>query len=184
MKKLIIFLLLSITLYSASERISNIKSIYSEVTETVYLNNEKKEKRYTIEYIAPEYLRKEILFPNVNKGEIFQYENNETKIYIPLFDEVVVEKKRDDFGNFLSIIKNLKEKDKNDSKFRDSYYQKKVKELKYQNTYTARLKEYEIIDGFLLPVKIEIFERENKVAELILKNSKVNKNILKKELLK
>ncbi|MEG0069000.1 hypothetical protein [Cetobacterium sp.] len=183
-KNILIFLLTTISIFSAPAKISNIKDIYSLVKEVTYLNGEKKEKTYKIEYISPDYLRKEIILPNVNKGEIFQYEKGDAKVYIPLFDEVVEEKNSDDVSNFLSIIKDLKNKDLNDKNFIDNYYLKKIKELKYKDSYKIKIKKYEKINGFLLPVELEIFEDNSKLAELKLQNVQVNSGIKRKELKK
>ena len=107
MKNFFMFLVVSSSLFAATNRISNIKDIYSNVKESIYLNGEERKKEYTIEYVAQDYLRKEMSLPNVNKGEIFQYENGESYQYIPLFNEVS-KNKSEDVSNFLSIIKNLK----------------------------------------------------------------------------
>ena len=180
-KKIVVFLLVGTSIFSSPNRISDIKDIYATVEETIYLNGNKKVKEYKIEYISPDYLRKEVISPTVNKGEIFQYENEKSLVYIPLFDEVS-ENNSEDVSNFLSIIKDLKNKDKNDKSFIDNYYLDKVKELKYKDTYKIKIKEYKKIDGYLLPIKMEIFERESKVADLDLKDTKVNSDLRRKEL--
>ena len=106
-KKIVVFLLVGTSIFSSPNRISDIKDIYATVEETIYLNGNKKVKEYKIEYISPDYLRKEVISPTVNKGEIFQYENEKSLVYIPLFDEVS-ENNSEDVSNFLSIIKDLK----------------------------------------------------------------------------
>ncbi|MDX8336253.1 MULTISPECIES: hypothetical protein [Cetobacterium] len=177
------FLLIGTSLIASPNRISNINNIYSIVKETLYLNGEKKTKEYKIEYVSPDYLRKETLSPNINKGEIFQYENGKSLVYIPLFDEIS-ENNSEDVGNFLSIIKDLKNKDQNDKSFIENYYLQKVKELKYKDIYRIKIKEYKKIDGYLFPIKMEIFEKETKVADLDLKDTKINSGLKRKELKK
>ena len=111
------------------------------------------------------------------------YENEKSLVYIPLFDEVS-ENNSEDVSNFLSIIKDLKNKDQNDKNFKDNYYLQKVKELKYKDTYRIKIKEYKKVDGYLLPIKMEIFESESKVADLDLKDTKVHSDLKRKELKK
>lgn len=183
MKKFFMFLVVSSSLFAATNRISNIKDIYSNVKESIYLNGEERKKEYTIEYVAQDYLRKEMSLPNVNKGEIFQYENGESYQYIPLFNEVS-KNKSEDVSNFLSIIKDLKIKDQNDKEFSENYYLEKIKEIKYKDAYTIKVKQYRKINGYLLPIKMEIFEKNTKVAELHLENTKVNSGLKRKELKK
>ena len=180
-KKILLFLLIGTTVIASSKKISNIRDLYSVVKETIYLNGNKKEKEYKIEYISPDYLRKEITAPIVNKGEIFQYEKDKSLVYIPLFNEVS-KNNNEDVSNFLSIIKDLKNKDQNDKNFIDNYYLEKVKELKYKDNYKIKIKEYKKIDGYLLPIKMEIFEEGSKIADLDLKDTKVNSDLKRKEL--
>ncbi|MGL4947462.1 MAG: hypothetical protein ACRC4X_07395 [Cetobacterium sp.] len=180
-KKLFIFIVLIIPIFGSENKISNIKDIYSNVKETVYLNGQKRQKEYKIEYISSDYLRKEIISPNVNKGEIFQDENGSSKLFIPLFNEISVNT-NEDVGNFLSIIKNLKNKDQNDQEFANKYYLEKVKEIKYGDSYMIKIKEYKKINGYLLPIKMQIYEKDIKIAELDLLNTKVNSGLKRKEL--
>ncbi|MGL5088400.1 MAG: hypothetical protein ACRC6Z_02945 [Cetobacterium sp.] len=182
-KKIFIFMVVGISIFGSENRISNIKDIYSNVKEIVYLNGEERKKEYKIEYISEDYLRKEIGYPTVNKGEIFQDENGISKVFIPLFNEVS-ENKSEDISNFLSIIKDLKNKDQNDKDFIDKYYLKKVKEIKYKETYIIKIKEFKKIDGYLLPIKMQLFEKGIKVADLNLQDTKVNSGLKRKELKK
>ncbi|MGL5970885.1 MAG: hypothetical protein ACRCZL_02600, partial [Cetobacterium sp.] len=104
LKKILTFLLISTSMFASINKISNISDLYSNVKETVYINGEKRLKEYTIEYISSDYLRKEIISPKVNKGEIFQEEYGKSLVYIPLFKEIS-ENNSEDVSNFLSIIK-------------------------------------------------------------------------------
>ena len=96
-------------------------------------------------------MRKEITLPKVNKGEIFQYENGVSLVYIPLFNEVNINKSDDDASNFLSIVNDLKNKDNKDELFRNNYYSKRVKELKFKENFSIQIKEYKVINGYLFP---------------------------------
>lgn len=184
MKKIFIFLLLTTIVFASNNRISNINDIYTEIKETVYLNGDKKIKEYNIEYISPDYMRKEITLPKVNKGEIFQYENGVSLVYIPLFNEVNINKSDDDASNFLSIVNDLKNKDNKDELFRNNYYSKRVKELKFKENFSIQIKEYKVINGYLFPIKMDILEKDTKIAELELKNTKINSGLNRKELKK
>ncbi|MGL5000893.1 MAG: hypothetical protein ACRC6J_04140 [Cetobacterium sp.] len=182
-KKIFMFIILGVSIFASENRISSIRDIYSNVKETVYLNGEKREKEYKVEYISSDYLRKEITRPNINKGEIFQEENGVSRVFIPLFDEIS-ENKSEDVSNFLSIIKDLKNKDQNDSEFISKYYLQKIKELKYKDAYIIKIKEYKKINGYLLPIKMQLFEKDIKVADLELEDIKVNSGLKRKELKK
>lgn len=183
LKKILTFLLISTSMFASINKISNISDLYSNVKETVYINGEKRLKEYTIEYISSDYLRKEIISPKVNKGEIFQEEYGKSLVYIPLFKEIS-ENNSEDVSNFLSIIKDLKNKDQNDQSFIKNYYLEKVKEIKYKDSYTIKIKSYKKVDDFLLPIKMELYEKNSKVADLELRDIKVNSGLKRKELKK
>lgn len=181
-KKIMIFLVLSVAIFASSSRISQIKTLSSQVSESTYFTGEKKTKVYNIEYVEPDYLRKEIISPTINKGEIFQYENNKRYIYIPLFDEVTEDGNVDEVNNFLSIIKDLKNKDINDENFSKNYYQKKVKKVKYKDIYEIHLLNFKKVNGILIPIKISIYEGDVKLADLKLEDVKINNGLQRKEL--
>ncbi|MGL4904156.1 MAG: hypothetical protein ACRC34_01470, partial [Cetobacterium sp.] len=119
----------------------------------------------------------------VNKGEIFQDEQGKSLVYIPLFKEIS-ENSSEDVSNFLSIIKDLKNKDQNDQSFKNNYYSEKVKEIKYKDNYVIKIKSYKKVNEFLLPIKMELYEKNSKVAELELRDIKVNSGLKRKELKK
>lgn len=181
-KKILIFLILSITCFGKINKISNIKDLQAIVMEKTELNGEIREKEYTIKYISSDYLRKEVLLPKINKGEIYQYENNKRYVYIPLFDEVTEEKSNDEFNNFLTIINQLKSKDKTDKEFSKNYYSKKIVELKFKDTYSIKIKKFKEIDNYLLPIELEIYDGKIKISTIRLKDIKVNSSLKREEL--
>ncbi len=183
MTLILIWIISQVGLFASYQRIYDIKDLYSVVKETTFINGEEREKNYTIEYIETDYLRKEVTFPNVNKGEIFQYSGNKSLVYIPLFNEVI-ENKSDDKSNFLPIINNLKDKDKNDKNFIDNYYKLKVSELDYENNYKIKINKYGDVNNFLIPIDMDILERGNKVANIKLETIKINSGLRRKELKK
>lgn len=182
MKKILIFLVLSITCFGQINKISTIKDLYAKVVEKTDINGEKRDREYTIKYIAPDYLRKEVILPKINKGEIYQYENQKRYVYIPLFNEVTEESGKDEFDNFLTIINELKRKDSTDKVFSQNYYNKKIVELKFQNTYSIKIKKFKEVDNYLLPIDLEIYDGKVKISNIKLEDIKVNSSLKKEEL--
>lgn len=183
MKYLLVFIISTVCVFAAGEKkLSDIKDITANVREVIYLNGEAREKTYSIEYIAPDYLRKVIKTPKANKGEIFQYENGGSRVYIPLFNEVKKGNDQEDVNNMLSIINDLKYKDKNDPEFSKKYYARRVDKLNYKKRYTIKIKGYSNVGEFLIPVSLDIYEKNTKVASLSLTAVSVNKGIRKKAL--
>lgn len=183
MKKLLgLFLILTVSCLGKVNRLTEIRDVKANAKEVAFINGEKKEKEYEIEYISKDYLRKVILYPKINKGEIYLYENGKSRVYIPLFDEVTEEKNEEDINSFLAIINELKEKDRTDKNFIQNYYNQKVKELKYKGKYKIVVKKYKKVQGFLLPVEMEIYENKSKVGQLALYNIVINQNLKRKGL--
>lgn len=74
MEKIKYFLLfLIISLITFGKSIDSIKDITFEVEEKLYMNNDTKKSEYVIKYIKPDFIRKEVLKPELNKGEIYIY---------------------------------------------------------------------------------------------------------------
>lgn len=183
MKKLLgIFLILTVSCLGKINRLTEIRDVKANGKEVSFINGEKKEKEYEIEYISKDYLRKVVLFPKINRGEVYLYENGKSKVYIPLFDEVTEEKNEEDINSFLAIINELKEKDRTDKNFIQNYYNQRVKELKYKGKYKIVVKKYKKIQNFLLPVEMEIYENKSKVGQLELYNIVINQNLKRKGL--
>lgn len=175
-KKILIFIVTTVTILATNKKLDTIKDITSTITEKQYINGKEKTKKYNVEYIVEDYLRKKIISPEINKGEIYLYNGKEALIYIPLFDEIIKNNNKE-VSNFLNIIKTLKKKEKTDIIFIKNYNGKKVIDLKDKSGYIVRLKRYKVINEYLLPVEIEIFDEKDKVVSLILNNIKVNSGI-------
>lgn len=170
-KKIILFLLLTVACFGQVNKVRNIKDLYAKVKENTKLNGDNIYKEYTIKYIASDYLRKEVILPKINKGEIYQYENNKRFVYIPLFNEVNEESGKDEFNNFLTILNELKDKDL-----------KKIKELKLKDGYLIKIVKFKNINNFLLPVKLDIYDGTMKISSLELEDIKVNSGLVREGL--
>ncbi|MEE0138986.1 MAG: hypothetical protein U0I28_11460, partial [Fusobacterium ulcerans] len=79
MKKwiLICFLLIFFTAFSSEKRISNIKNLAFSTQETLVVNSGERETGYDVKFQVPDKIRKEITFPEMNKGELYIYNGNE-----------------------------------------------------------------------------------------------------------
>lgn len=183
MKKILLFLIILATnIFAKYDRVEKLETIKTDVKEILYINGEKREKEYNIEYISPDYLRKVIISPKINRGEVYLYEKGINKVYLPVFDEVIIEKNNEDVSNFLSLIKELKEKERVDKQFRANYCAGRVKEIKYQKRYRLIINKYKAINNILIPVDMDIYEKNIKICSLNLSDITVNSNIIKKDI--
>lgn len=183
MKKIfIMFLLIFNFAFSQMISFADLKDLSSNVKETLFINNEKKIREYDLKYIYPDYMRKEIVFPNVNKGEIHLYNSGKKQVYIPLFDEVIDEEGTVEDSSIITIIDSLKNMEKNDKNFFKKYRNREIKKIKYQEKYLIEFKEFKDIDNFLLPTNINVYENNQKIVNLELRENKINSGLLKEEI--
>ena len=106
MKKWILtcFLLIFFTTFSSEKRISNIKNLAFSTQETLVVNSGERETGYDVKFQVPDKIRKEITFPEMNKGELYIYNGNEKTIYLPIFQQVTHEKISSDENRIIEVI--------------------------------------------------------------------------------
>lgn len=172
MEKIKYFLLfLIISLITFGKSIDSIKDITFEVEEKLYMNNDTKKSEYVIKYIKPDFIRKEVLKPELNKGEIYIYSEGKKIVYLPLFDQISE-------GNIV---------DEEDSILETLNYIIKEQELKegaltLKNGITLKLEKLRKNSGYTLPENITVYDGDIKVANLKIKNYKINSNLKREEL--
>lgn len=98
MKKIIILMLSSFSF-------SNI------FNQSFNVNITEKAKKYKKEYVMnynPKKIRIEILSPEINKGEIYTYENDKKYIYYPILDQTVEQTFSSTDSDIIKIIEDIK----------------------------------------------------------------------------
>ena len=175
MKKLLIllFLLMTTLTLSKEKSISDIKTLEFLTKEEIILNRENRKTEYNIKFQIPDKIKKEIIAPELNKGEVYIYNHNEKIVYLPLFEQVTHEKVNTDENRIIKVINYIFEQEKENEDFRKKYYASKIGELiledgvkiefeKFSNHKYLKLK---FIIKFSPFVKVN-FERVNTSAEL------------------
>lgn len=172
MEKFKYFLLfLMINLITFGKSIDSIKDITFEVEEKLYTANNTRKSEYVVKYIKPDFIRKEVLKPELNKGEIYIYSEGKKIVYLPLFDQISE-------GNIV---------DGEDSILETLNYIIKEQELKegvltLKNGITLKLEKLRKNSGYTLPENITVYDGDIKVANLKIKNYKINSNLKREEL--
>lgn len=172
MEKIKYFLLfLIISLITFGKSIDSIKDITFEVEEKLYMNNDTKKSEYVIKYIKPDFIRKEVLKPELNKGEIYIYSEGKKIVYLPLFDQISEESivnREDNTLESLNYI--MKEKELKD------------REMTLKNGITLKLEKLKKVSGYTLPESLTIYDGKIKVASLKIKNYRIDSNLNREEL--
>lgn len=179
--KIMMFLVFSIVSFGNVKKLSTIKSMDILINETIYTNNREKQSLYDLKFIKPDKVRKEILSPSMNKGEIYIYRGNEKIVYLPIFDEITKEINTDDENDILESLNYIINLEKNNEKFSKNYYLKKPIEIVLKKGTRVRLKDLKEKNNYLLPYKFEIYDGDMKIATLDIKNYEINPKISEKE---
>ena len=176
MKKwiLICFLLTFFTAFSSEKRISDIRNLAFSTQETLVVNGKERETEYGVKFQVPDKIRKEITFPELNKGELYIYDGSEKTIYLPIFQQITREKISSDENRIIEVINYILEKEKKDTNFRKKYYNNEIKEISLEDGVTIKFNKFEKIDGYLLPVSFELFDNEIKIGIVNIKNYQID----------
>ncbi|MGL6114625.1 MAG: LolA family protein, partial [Cetobacterium sp.] len=174
---LLVFIILGINILASNKELSTIKDLQGFVLENTAINNRKIEKKYNIQLIIPNLLKKEMVFPEMNKGEIYLYKDGKRYVYLPIFNEVSEDRSDSDTNNFLNIMNYIIKETKENKEFRKNYYEGKIKKLSLKDNIIVNLLEYKSIEGYLLPTKIDVYSGKEKMGTLIFSNIKINQNL-------
>ncbi|MGL5123981.1 MAG: hypothetical protein ACRC6K_07485 [Fusobacteriaceae bacterium] len=180
-KLLFIFILLQLNLFAIEKNISSIKSLKFNVEENTKINNRNTIVGYDVLVKFPDTIKREMIFPELNKGEVYIYKNKKKITYIPLFNEKIEENINNEENKILEFLNFIIDKDKIDDKFKENYYKNKKIEVLLKTGEKIITKNMVEVSGYLLPEKLEIWNGENKISTLKMKNIKVNINILESE---
>ena len=156
-----------------------IKTISAMVTQKLYINKTVKLKKYILIVKKPQNIVVEkVLFPKLNKGEMytFNYNTNIKTIFYPLLKQKVESKitTKNYVKLFLEILTNSKQiKGK---KYLIKYNKKNISSVKViKENIILKFFDYNIIDGYKIPLLIKVYEGDNKIIQNIkLKNIKIN----------
>ncbi|MGL5051761.1 MAG: LolA family protein [Fusobacteriaceae bacterium] len=183
MKKNILFLLfiMNFVLFSAEKRISEIKSLKFYVKEDTKVEKNMAKTEYWISIILPDKIKKEITFPEMNKGETYTYSKGKKKIFLPFFNQTTFEDAAAEENKILEFIADIIKSDIENKVFQEDYYKEKIKEFHLKNDEKIVIKSFQKIEGYLLPKEIKIFSGDVLISNLILSNLEININLIEKE---
>jgi outer membrane lipoprotein-sorting protein len=183
MKKLIFFIfIMSISLFAKGvDGFEKIKTFRATITESSNLNNQKKTKEYHILALLPDQLKKEMISPSINKGEIYVYKGKNKTIYYPLLEQII-EQKIDENENYtLRFIRDLSSHTDNPN-FKLIKSNNQVKEIVYNDGITIKFESFTTINEIKFPTHVKIFDNSMEVSDLMIKDIEINLPVSKKEL--
>ena len=181
MKKIILltYFLLQVLVFSASKSLSTIKTLKFSVNEITTVNSKKRELKYSIDFKLPNKIKKEVLYPDLNKGEIYiyDYSKNKKSVYLPIFNEIKENSIDNEENRIISAINKIIVAEKNDKKFREDYQNQKRLLLQIDKNIEIEILDYLNQEDYIFPKTIIIKEDNIKVGEVSIGNLVVNKTL-------
>ncbi len=187
MEKSILFLIMLIFgITITAQDFTNIKNFSATVSEKTIVNKKERKKSYVLFVKFPDKIYKEMISPEINKGEIYIYNGNKKTVYIPLLDQKSEKEADSDENYIIKVIKNLREVDISKLKSgvvknEDGIYKINtstllIEEAVYDDNIVKFLN-YDKISGNNFPKKVEVYENGSLVSQIEFTNIKVNDGI-------
>ena len=178
MKKylILLFILIQGLIFSATKSLSDIKTLRFDVVEKTNIKSKKREISYKIDFILPNKIKKEVIAPELNKGEIYIYDYSKNKkvVYLPMFNEVKETQIVDDENRIIKAINKIIEEEKKNKEFSKNYNAKKPQNLNIDEQVTVDILSYIEIEGYILPEVVDIKDGGTKVGNIKINNIKIN----------
>ena len=178
MKKylILLFILIQGLVFSATKSLSDIKTLRFDVVEKTNIKSKKREISYKIDFILPNKIKKEVIAPELNKGEIYIYDYSQNKkvVYLPMFNEVKETQIVDDENRIIKAINKIIEEEKKNKEFSKNYNAKKPQNLNIDEQVTVDILSYIEVEGYILPGVVDIKDGGTKVGNIKINNIKIN----------
>lgn len=177
-----LFILLSSFIFAARD-LSTLKTLKFEAEEKQLTNGKEKILKYSVKIKFPDKIRKEIIFPDLNKGEVYVYQGNKKIVYLPIFDEYKESQTDGDENRIIQAINKLIDLETNSQSFKKDYHQKRLKSffIDDNETILVNIKEYLEQEDYILPKSIDVKENDLNLGTVILKNVEFNSDFDEEE---
>ena len=187
MKKylILLFILIQGLVFSATKSLSDIKTLKFDVVEKTNIKSKKREISYKIDFILPNKIKKEVIAPELNKGEIYIYDYSQNKkvVYLPMFNEVKETQIVDDENRIIKAINKIIEEEKKNKEFSKNYNAKKPQSLNIDEQVTVDILSYIEVEGYILPEVVDIKDSGTKVGNIKISNLQINPKLEEKTIL-
>ncbi|MGM0507735.1 MAG: LolA family protein [Fusobacteriota bacterium] len=170
-KKHIIIFFLVISSFLLGNQFKEVESFNAKTTETTLKNNKTTVTKYKLKLKFPDMVYKEITYPEMNRGEVYLYVENEKKIYYPLLEQIITQEIDENENQILGVLRDLKESEKTEE----------IKFLEYENGTKILFNNYKKINGINFPTTVKIYEENNLISKLEFSDIKINSKLNKKD---
>ncbi len=186
MKKIIfLFLMFGLSLFAKEvNRFATIDTFKANITETTNLNNKMRVTKYQITAKLPDELKKTMIFPDINKGEIYLYKGASKVIYYPVLEQIIESTVDENENYILKFIRDLKYYDENNlnNEFQLISINGYIEKINYNDGITIIFEKFLKINGINFPSYVKILDGKNIISTLVLEDIHINPSILEEEL--
>ena len=182
---ILLFIFIQGLVFSATKTLSDIKTLKFDVVEKTNIKSKKREISYKIDFILPNKIKKEVIAPELNKGEIYIYDYSENKkvVYLPIFNEVKETQIVDDENRIIKAINKIIEEEKKNKEFSKNYNAKKPQSLNIDEQVTVDILSYIEVEGYILPEVVDIKDNGTKIGNIKISNLQINPKLEEKVIL-
>ena len=182
---ILLFIFIQGLVFSATKTLSDIKTLKFDVVEKTNIKSKKKEISYKIDFILPNKIKKEVIAPELNKGEIYIYDYSQNKkvVYLPMFNEVKETQIVDDENRIIKAINKIIEEEKKNKEFSKNYNAKKPQNLNIDEQVTVDILSYIEVEGYILPEVVDIKDNGTKIGNIKISNLQINPKLEEKIIL-
>jgi len=182
---ILLFIFIQGLVFSATKTLSDIKTLKFDVVEKTNIKSKKREISYKINFILPNKIKKEVIAPELNKGEIYVYDYSENKkvVYLPIFNEVKETQIVDDENRIIKAINKIIEEEKKNKEFSKNYNAKKPQSLNIDEQVTVDILSYIEVEGYILPEVVDIKDNGTKIGNIKISNLQINPKLEEKIIL-
>lgn len=176
MKKIFTLILMMVSMFSyASKDLATLNTLKFNTVEKQLINGREKRLEYKINIEFPDKVKKEMTFPEMNKGEIYVYNSGKKQIYLPIFDEIREMKSDSDENNIIKTLNKIRDLS-DSSKIKKEYQNKKLKSLYIDDNQRISIviKEYIEVEGYVLPKIVEVKDENISLGTISISDIEIN----------
>lgn len=176
MKKIFTLILMMVSMFSyASKDLATLNTLKFNTVEKQLINGREKKLEYKINIEFPDKVKKEMTFPEMNKGEMYVYNSGKKQIYLPIFDEIREMKSDSDENNIIKTLNKIRDLS-DSSKIKKEYQNKKLKSLYIDDNQriSIAIKEYIEVEGYVLPKIVEVKDGNISLGTISISDIEIN----------
>lgn len=164
-----------------SKSISQVKTMELVIEDSFKINKEFRKTEYRLKFIIPDIIKKEMISPEMNKGELYIYNKGKKMTYLPMFKQKKIENVTSGENTIIEVINYIFDMEKKDKNFKTEYYARRVNGIKLGERTVIVFKKFNLYDGYLFPEIMSINEDDQHVGDIKITQMIINQKFDLKE---